>query len=219
MRSVRHFIQIAYDLNHMNDLQIKFNSQLKALLPEAVHALCTYKHLKKGTLLFKTGKKPVWMFYVLSGEVTLERLSQQGDSVVLQRTRHGFVSEASLQSPKYHCDAVVVANSEIIQIPIQTLADALSMDPAFAGRWINMLNQEVRRLRLQCERLSMKSVKDKILHLINTEGKNGEYQVNTGLKSLAGELGVTHEALYRTLAALEKTKMIRREEGLLVLTH
>jgi DNA-binding MarR family transcriptional regulator len=65
----------------------------------------------------------------------------------------------------------------------------------------------------------MKSVKDKILHLINTESKNGEYQVNTGLKSLAGELGVTHEAMYRTLAALEKTKMIRREEGLLVLTH
>jgi len=219
VRSVRHFIQIAYDLNHMNDLQIKFNSQLKALLPEAVHALCTHKHLKKGTLLFKTGKKPVWMFFVLSGEVTLERLSQHGDSVVLQRTRHGFVSEASLQSPKYHCDAVVVANSEIIQIPIQTLADALSTDSAFAGRWINMLNQEVRRLRLQCERLSMKSVKDKILHLINTEGQSGKYQVSTGLKSLAGELGVTHEALYRTLATLEKSKTIRREEGLLLLTQ
>ena len=203
----------------MNDEQIKFNSPLKSLLPEAVHALCTHKHLKKGTLLFKTGKKPEWMYFVLSGEVTLERLSQNGDSVVLQRTRHGFVSEASLQSPKYHCDAVVVANSEIIQIPIKTLADALSTDPAFAGRWINMLNQEVKRLRLQCERLSMKSVKDKVLHLINTEGQNGKYQVNTGLKSLAGELGVTHEALYRTLAALEKSKTIRREEGLLVLTH
>jgi len=173
---------------------------------------------KKSTLLFKTGKKPEWMFFVLSGEVTLERLSQHGDPVVLQRTRHGFVSEASLQSPKYHCDAVVVAEAEIIQIPIQTLADALSTDPDFAGRWINMLNQEVKRLRLQCERLSMKSVKDKVLHLINTEGQNGKYQVNTGLKSLAGELGITHEALYRTLAALEKSKTIRREDGLLVLT-
>lgn len=203
----------------MNDEQIKFNSPLKSLLPEAVHALCTLKHLKKGTLLFKTGKKPEWMYFVLSGEVTLERLSQNGDSVVLQRTRHGFVSEASLQSPKYHCDAVVVANSEIIQIPIQTLADALSTDTAFAGRWINMLNQEVKRLRLQCERLSMKSVKDKVLHLINTEGQNGKYQVSTGLKSLAGELGITHEAMYRTLAALEKSKTIRREDGLLALTN
>ena len=219
MRSVRPFLQFAYDLNHMDDEQIKFSSPLKALLPPAVLALCTLKSLKKNTLLFKTGKKPEWMFFVLSGEVTLERLSQHGDPVVLQRTRHGFVSEASLQSPKYHCDAVVVAEAEIIQIPTQTLADALSTDPDFAGRWINMLNQEVKRLRLQCERLSMKSVKDKVLHLINTEGQNGKYQVNTGLKSLAGQLGITHESLYRTLAVLEKSKTIRREDGLLVLTN
>jgi DNA-binding MarR family transcriptional regulator len=64
----------------------------------------------------------------------------------------------------------------------------------------------------------MKSVKDRVLHLINTKGKNGEYQVNTGLKSLAGELGVTHEALSRTLAALEKAKTISRSEGMLALT-
>ena len=219
MRSVRPFLQFAYDLNHMEEELIKFSSPLEALLPHSVLVLCTHKHLKKSTLLFKTGKKPEWMFFVLSGEVTLERLSQHGDPVVLQRTRHGFVSEASLQSPKYHCDAVVVADSEIIQIPIQTLADALSTDPDFAGRWINMLNQEVKRLRLQCERLSMKSLKDKVLHLINTEGQNGKYQVNTGLKSLAGQLGITHESLYRTLAALEKSKTIRREEGCLTLVR
>ena len=213
LKSVRLFLQITYDLNHMKEEKIKFSSTLTALLPQAVQALCTHKNLKKGTLLFKTGKNPEWMFFILSGEVILERLSQHGDPVVLQRTRHGFVSEASLQSPKYHCDAVVVADSEIIQIPIQTLANALSKDPAFAGRWINMLNQEVKRLRLQCERLSMKSVKDKVLHLINTEGQNGKYQVNTGLKSLAGELGITHEALYRTLATLEKSKTIKRSSS------
>ena len=75
-----------------------------------------------------------------------------------------------------------------------------------------------KRLRLHCERLSMKSVKDRVLHLINTEGKNGQYQVTTGLKSLAGELGISHEALYRTLALLEKNKTIKRQEGLLSLT-
>ena len=58
-----------------------------------------------------------------------------------------------------------------------------------------MLNGEVRRLRLHCERLSMKSMKDQVLHLINTEGQNGSYTAATGLKSLTGELGVTREAL------------------------
>ena len=38
------------------------------------------------------------------------------------------------------------------------------------------------------------SVKDRVLHLINTEGQNGAYAATTGLKSLAGELGITHEA-------------------------
>jgi CRP-like cAMP-binding protein len=102
-------------------------------------------------------------------------------------------------------------------VPVQALAAALDSDPAFASRWINMLNSEVKRLRLHCERLSMKSIKDRVLHLIHTEGINGEYPVITGLKSLAGELGVTHEALYRTLSALEKAKTIRRKEGLLAL--
>jgi hypothetical protein len=65
----------------------------------------------------------------------------------------------------------------------------------------------------------MKSLKDRVLHLIDTEGKNGQYQVTSGLKSLAGELGVTHEALYRTLALLVKNKTIRRDEALLVLAR
>lgn len=82
-----------------------------------------------------------------------------------------------------------------------------------------MLNQEVKRLRLQSERLSMKSVKDRVLHLIHTEGKNGKYQVNTGLKSLASELGVTHEALYRTLASLEKTCTLIRKDSFLELSE
>lgn len=158
------------------------------------------------------------MFYVIAGEVTLERTGPQGEPVVLQRTRLGFVSEASLKVAKYHCDALAITDTNVIKVPAKELAAALDRDPDFASRWISMLNAEVKRLRLHCERLSMKSVKDRVLHLINTEGKNGEYQVNTGLKSLAGELGITHEALYRTLAALEQANVIRREEGLLALT-
>lgn len=213
--SVIRLTQTTYDLDHMSTTFTPLISSLKALLPESLQAQCVSSTLKKGTLLFQSGKKPHWMFYVMQGEVTLERHSAQGDPVVLQRTRHGFVSEASLQSPKYHCDARAVAHSDIIQIPLHQLAEALSQDPSFACRWISMLNQEVKRLRLQCERMSMKSVKDRVMHLIHTEGKNGSYPVNAGFKSLASELGVTHEALYRSLAALEKSQHLERGDGFL----
>jgi CRP-like cAMP-binding protein len=192
---------------------------LKALLPPTFHARCEGARLPKNERLFLTGAKPAWMFYVVSGEVTLERTGLQGEPVVLQRTRQGFVSEASLKSAKYHCDALAIIDTTVVKIPIQNLAEELERDPAFAGRWIAMLNGEVRRLRLHCERLCMKSVKDRVLHLINTEGQNGSYTAATGLKSLAGELGITHEALYRSLATLEKAGVIQRADGVLSLVR
>ncbi len=209
----------AYDSSHMTTPTSPLPPSLHNLLPASLHGLCTATSVKKGSLLFQTGKKPQWMFFVVDGEVTLERLSQQGDPVVLQHTRHGFVSEASLQSAKYHCDGRAVANSDVVRIPIQDLAEALRNDADFSARWISMLNQEVKRLRLQCERLSLKSVKARVCHLIHTEGQDGAYDVNTGLKSLASQLGVTHEALYRTLAELEKSGELKRQDASLVLLH
>ena len=85
-------------------------------------------------------------------------------------------------------------------------------DSAFASRWVGMLSREVKRLRLQCERLSLNKVRDRLLHLLETEGQNGKYPLGSGLKSLAGELGVTHEALYRCVAAMERNKVLTRDD-------
>jgi CRP-like cAMP-binding protein len=209
--------EVPYDQSHMKSMVLP--SALKALLPSTFHARCEGARIPKNEQLFRTGAKPAWMFYVVSGEVTLERTGLQGEPVVLQRTRQGFVSEASLKSAKYHCGALAIVDTTVVKIPIHDLAAALGHDPAFASRWIAMLNAEVQRLRLHCERLSMKSVRDRVLHLVNTEGQNGAYTAATGLKSLAGELGVTHEALYRTLAALEKEQLIRRADGVVSLVR
>jgi DNA-binding MarR family transcriptional regulator len=75
-----------------------------------------------------------------------------------------------------------------------------------------MLSSEVRRLRLQNERLSLPKVQSRILHLIETEGHDGSYTLGCSLKQLAKQLAVTHEALYRTLAQLEKAGKIARDE-------
>jgi DNA-binding MarR family transcriptional regulator len=85
----------------------------------------------------------------------------------------------------------------------------MDCDPAFASRWVGMLNREVKRLRLQCERLSLNRVQDRLQHLLETEGQNGRYHLGSGLKSLADELGVTHGALYRCVADMEKKQLIK----------
>lgn len=201
-----------------NSAESRLPEPLRKLLPLEVQALCGSSPCARGDLLYRQGKKPTHMLYVTRGEVVLQRLGRQGDSVVLQRTRRGFVGEASLDSARYHCDAIVTASGEVVAIPIESIKQALAADSAFASRWIAMLNQEVKRLRAQCERLSMRGVKERLLHLIETEGGDGRLPLGSGLKSMASELGVTHEALYRAVAELEKKGVLRRRENFLVVT-
>lgn len=196
--------------------QTPLPTALAALLPETLHPLCETRLYGQGDRLFATSARPAHMFFISEGEVVLERPGPHGAATVLQRARRGFVGEASLQSARYHCDARVLAASRITRVPVAAMRDTLASDPAFAMRWVAMLNAEVRRLRLQCERLTLHRVQDRVLHLLDTEGERGRYPVPAGLKSLAGELGVTHEALYRALAALEKSGQVERHEGALL---
>jgi len=110
----------AYDRSHMKSVVLP--PSLKKLLPPQIHELCTGAFYKRNERLFLTGKIPQWMFYVIAGEVTLERTGLQGEPVVLQRTRLGFVSEASLKVAKYHCDALAIMDSNVIKVPAKELA-------------------------------------------------------------------------------------------------
>ena len=193
------------------------SAELRKLLPPGLLAAAAAVPLRRGERLFLQRQRPRHMYFVASGEIVLERLGASGNGVVLQRVRRGFVAEASLHSASYHCDALVTADGDAVALPLEALAGALARDPEFALRWIGMLNQEVRRLRGHCERLSLRGVGERLLHLIETEGDHGRLPVPHGLKSLATELAVSHEALYRAVAALEAERIVVHDGGAIAL--
>jgi len=90
-------------------------AELATLLPPALHGAGQGLQYPRGERLFTTGEGPAWMFFVLGGEVVLQRPGLNGEVVVLQRTRHGFVGEASLQSAAYHCDGLVTAPARVVR--------------------------------------------------------------------------------------------------------
>jgi CRP/FNR family transcriptional regulator, dissimilatory nitrate respiration regulator len=112
------------------------------------------------------------MFFVLSGEVRLVRLSRSGSEIILQRGRDGIIAEASLDQSAYHCDALASIPTTVLRVLREIIRLALK-EERFAAAWRSELSRELRRLRAQCERLSLNTAHERIIHYVETEGENG----------------------------------------------
>jgi CRP/FNR family transcriptional regulator, dissimilatory nitrate respiration regulator len=169
---------------------------------------CTLRHCAAGQTIFLTGAVPERLFFVAEGEAVLSRTDAQGRSVVLQRTRHGFLAEASLMAARYHCDAFAHADSRLIAVPIALLRAEIDASPAMRWAWIAMLAYETRRQRASVERMSLKTVSERLLHKLAEDGHPNVLALQGTRMALAAELGVSHEALYRTIARLKRNGVL-----------
>lgn len=176
-------------------------SAILKFLPEDARAKVSEHALPKGARLFARGDRPKAMYYVLSGEIRLFRTSRLGTEIIFQTTRSGFVAEASLDHEAYHCDAVASVASLIASVPRRDFREALA-HREFRSAWLRHLCGELRLVRSQRERAGLRSARERIIHFIETEGRNGQIILTQSKKTWAAELGLSHEALYRTLRAM-----------------
>lgn len=162
-----------------------------------------------GEMLFRVGKPVRSLFCVATGEVQLVRHDLRGTKIVLQRSRGGFIAEASLGSKAYHCDGVVSETGMLLCFPLAAFRAALEEDAPFRNVWMGLLAREVRKLRAQCERLSLNGAAERIIHYIESEGIHDAITLNQSRKAWASELGLSHETLYRTLKRLGNQGLLR----------
>ena len=108
----------------------------------------------------------------------------------------------------YHCNAVAQSDCKLLAFPIAEFRLAFD-DPNFRDLWIQLLSYEIRHLRTQIERLSLKTATERILHYLESEGVYDRLISNKSKKEWSAELGITHEALYRALSQLKKKNMIQ----------
>lgn len=183
--------------------------------PEALRAMARPQAVEAGQGLFARGAVPERVFWVERGEVRLQRASADGRMIVLQRVRQGFLAEASLQAAAYHCDAWVAHAGLVWSFPRPHLLSALAGSNALALWWAGRLAQQLRDARLRCERLALHSARERVLHALETEGQRGVLTLPALRKDWADELGLTPEALYRTLAALQREGVVALRGGCL----
>jgi CRP-like cAMP-binding protein len=194
----------------------------KDWLPAAVRAAAIDRKLKSGEALFRLGDKTAGLCEVLAGRVRLARVDRAGHEIVLHVAGPGeTLAEASLFSPAYHCDAIASTDVVVRIYPKPALLAAFDKDPKAAQAFSAMLAHQVMNLRTRIEQRNIRSARERVRHYLKLNaGVDGRSVDLPGtLKDLAAELGLAHEALYRTLAALERSGEIKRAKGKITLVR
>lgn len=182
-------------------------------LPESVRRHSAARALQAGEALFRQGDRTTAIYAVELGRIRLIRHTADTREVVLHTARPGgLFAEAALFSDAYQCDAVAATGSRVRSFPKPELLAALRDDPALAQRFMAALAHQVHTLRARLEERNIRSARERVLHhLALAAGADGRtMRVDGRLMDLAAELGLAHEVLYRTLAALEKDGSITR---------
>lgn len=185
-------------------------------LPAPVRAAGTERALQAGQSLFRQGARTAGLYEIVRGKVRLARFDRSGREVVLHSASAGeTIAEASLFSPTYHCDAIATTDAVVRLYPKALVLAELQGSPQAAGAFMAMLARQVMNLRTSLEQRNIRSARDRVRHYLAVHlAADGRTVPLPGpLKDLAARLGLTHEALYRTLSDMQKDGEIERLDG------
>ena len=181
-----------------------------------VRIACIERALKVGETLFRQGSRTVGLYKVINGKVRLARVDRSGREAVIHSAGAGETfAEASLFSPTYHCDAIATTNALVRLYPKAALLAEFKCNPKAAEAFMAMLARQIMNLRTSVEQRNIRSARDRIRHYLTVNlGPDGRTVIVPGtLKDFAANLGLTHEALYRTLTTMQKDGEIQRAKG------
>ena len=155
--------------------------------------------LEAGQSLFLSGDEAAFVYRVRAGRIVLNRTTPKGTALLLQTAREGdVVAEASAYSERYHCDATALEPSTVETVSKADFRRMLSADRDLAEAWERRLAHAVQDARMKSEIRTLRTVAERLdaWHSLNGDAlpPKGRWQ------ELAGELGVSREALYRELA-------------------
>ncbi|HSM42329.1 MAG TPA: Crp/Fnr family transcriptional regulator [Afifellaceae bacterium] len=173
------------------------------------------RHLSAGETLFTTGARVAELFIVEKGRVDLIRHMPDGNAIRLQSAGDGaLLAEASLFSDSYHCDAEAAGETALLAFPKPEVLDALKARPDAALALLGHFAGRLQALRAQAALFGIRSAQERVLAWLQLQPSDaGIIAIDRPWKQVAGELGLTHEAVYRALASLVRERMIERLDG------
>jgi CRP-like cAMP-binding protein len=164
-----------------------------------------------GRSLFRRGDVVYWLHVVRAGRVHLSRLLETGTEIALAHLTPGeIVAEASIYAPRYHCDAVAELDCRLDRFAIAEVRAVLEREPKAASAYGAYLARRVMDLRAISEIRSIRRADERLLAWIRLRAVGENFESSGNWTSVAREIGLTSESIYRALAKLEHSRRIAR---------
>ncbi len=179
-----------------------------------------HRSLAAGQALFRQGARTSGIFRLAAGRIRLQRCTPGGSVVTMHTARPGeLFAEASLFSPRYHCDGIAQSDADVLVYARAQVLQAFADSPSALLTFAAGLAQRMQSLRQLMELRQVRPAEERVLQFLRLHcDAQGGWTAPGTLKQWAEDLALTHEALYRTLARLQRTGMLMRDADRMQLT-
>ena len=175
-----------------------------------------------GQTIFRQGDPVRWLNLVTGGRIRLSRLLARGSEIALATATAGdIVAEASVYSPRYHCDAIAETRATVTRYAMRAVQDVLQSQPLAAKLYGAHLAAQLMDLRAMAEIRAIRRADCRLLAWLQMRatGAPPAFDGEGAWPSIARQLGLTGESVYRALASLERSGKIKRRRGRVELTR
>ncbi|MDP1931406.1 MAG: Crp/Fnr family transcriptional regulator [Gammaproteobacteria bacterium] len=171
--------------------------------------------LAKGEFLFRQQQPAAAIFAIISGRIRLFRDLPDGSSVTLHVARSGETfAEAALFAENYHCHAQAELETKVMRLNSRPLLEAIALHKDLGLHLSQILAAQVRDMRAMLCLRDIRSADERLLAWLRMKAR-GE-QMNVAIDrpwaGISEELGLTKEAVYRSLTRLQREGLIERAD-------
>lgn len=180
---------------------------------------------ERKSILYSEGKKPRYLFFVVSGKVKTHRTHDDGKEYILGLFKEGdFLGyNPILKDENYDETATVIEDAEIMQIPKDEFLKMLFSDVTIAKKFIEIMAQnqkenEERLLSLAYSSLR-KRVAKALIEISQKFNRGTDKPIEISREELAQYVGTATESLIRTLSDFKSEQLIETKNSKIVIRN
>ena len=182
------------------------------------------EHYSKKQTLYSEGKRPRFLYYLVSGKVKAFQTHEDGKEYITDLFSPGsFIGYTALIEDKnYNDNPTILEDAEIMQIPREEFMGMIYSDINIANKFIQIITQNVKEKEERLLNLAYSSLRKRVAKAlvdISSKFKVQNNPIEISRDDIAQYVGTATESLIRTLSDFKEEKLIEIKSGKIIITN